>query len=327
MKKMSELFSIGALMLGGALTAVPALQARSCGGVGDVVGSFGWVAVRSVAFVPPGTTGTTTTTPVTTTTTTTPAGPITGSATPIGNLLAGALNPNPFATVGRLYLDGNGGLFTSSSPGVPVTQSGSYTVNADCTVGASLIDAFTPVSGGAVGLTAPAQPTATFEGVMVQDGDEIDLTETGSVTGTAITLRKTTQTCSTADIISAYGISAAGIVAGTSSTVVTNTGSNTTSTASAPFSIVGRTVADGNGNFYEDSIGLTSLLTKREITGTYTVNTDCTGAMTLITSDGTKRNANFVEVLVGPTLNNASLAIELAFTDPGVVGSGVAQQQ
>ncbi len=162
---------------------------------------------------------------------------------------------------------------------------------------------------------------------MVQDGDQIRLAETGSVTGTAITLTKTTQTCSITDIVSAYGISAAGVTAGTTTTTPTNTGSTTTSTPAAAFSIVGRTVADGNGNFYIDSIGLTSPLTKREITGTYTVNTDCTGVMTLITSDGTKRGANFVEVLVGPTLNTATLTLQLAFTDPGVSGFGTAQQQ
>ncbi len=118
MKRMSNLSLIGALVLGGALTAVPALQARSCGGVGDVVGSFGWAASRAVAFVPPGTTGATTTTTVTPPTTTIPTATVTGSSTGIGLLVAAAMNPSTFASVGRLYLDGNGGVFSSMVPGM-----------------------------------------------------------------------------------------------------------------------------------------------------------------------------------------------------------------
>jgi hypothetical protein len=320
MKRMSKLSSIGVLMLGGALTAVPALQARTCGGTGDVVGSFGWVAVRAVAFAPPGTTGVTITQPIATPT-------IIGSSTPIGELVADSLNTNRFASVGKVYLDGLGAVFTSSSPGMPLIQSGSYLVNTDCTISMTLTDAFSSTSGGALGLIPTTTPSATFEGVMVQAGNEIDLTQTGTVTGTTVTLRKTKQSCSVSDISSAFGISAAGYVSGTSSTLVTNAGSNTSSTPDEPFSILGRTVSDGNGNFYIDNIGASSPLTKRQITGTYTVNTDCTGGMTLITSDGTKRGANFVEVSVGPTINNAPTALQIAFTDPGVIGAGLAQQQ
>ena len=335
---MSKLNSLGVLMLGGALTVVPALQARTCGGNGDIIGSFGWSGVRALAFVPPGTTAATATTPVTTPTPTTHATtptattptattPVTGSATPVGVLVAGALNPGQFASVGRVFFDGSGGLFTSSAPGAAVLQSGSYTVNTDCTVSATFTDAFTSVSGGAVGLTPAAQPSATFEGVAVQAGNEIDLAQTGSVTGTTLTLRKTKQNCSSADVFSAFGILASGYVTGATTTTPTNSGSIVTTAPNVPFTIVGRFVSDGGGNLYEDNIGISSPLTKREITGTYTVNTDCTGSATLIGSDGVKRGVNFVEVAVGPTINNAPLALELAFTDAGVVGSGFAQQQ
>jgi hypothetical protein len=332
MKSMNSVRSIRVLLVTGALMIVPALQARTCGGTGDVIGSFGWVGMRSVAFVavpvtPPGTASTTTTTTTTTATTTSPSTPVVGSATAIGGLVAGSLNPAPFASVGRLYLDGNGGVFASAAPGGAVVQTGSYTVNTDCTIGATLTDAFAPTSGGAAGLTPLVQPSATFEGVMVQTGNEIDLTETGAVAGTTITLKKTKQNCSVADVFSAFGISASGVIAGTSSTTVTNAGSNNTSTPSTSFSILGRFVSDGNGNLYVDNIGATSPLTKRKISGTYNVNTDCTGTITLITSDGTKRGANFVEVTAGPNLSNAPPALELAFTDTGVVGSGFAQQQ
>jgi hypothetical protein len=90
---------------------------------------------------------------------------------------------------------------------------------------------------------------------------------------------------------------------------------------------VGRFVADGAGNLVTDGFGEASPLTAREITGTYTVNPDCTGTATLITSAGTKRNANFVIVTQGPTLSTGTQALEFAFSDTGVVGTGTAQQQ
>jgi hypothetical protein len=205
---------------------------------------------------------------------------------------------------------------------------GTYTVNADCTISMTLTDAFVPTSGGAVGVvTTSSQPSSTFEGVVVQTGNEVDLTQTGSVTGTSITLRKTKQFCSTADVASAYGVSSSGYVSGASTTTTTNAGTTTTTSPNVPISILGRMVADGNGTFYRDNIGLTSPLTNREITGTYSVNADCTGATTLTTADGTKHGANFVIVGIGPTLNTASQALQLAFTDTGAVGSGLAQQQ
>jgi hypothetical protein len=90
---------------------------------------------------------------------------------------------------------------------------------------------------------------------------------------------------------------------------------------------LGRFVADGAGNLVQDAIAVASPLSNRKITGTYTVNLDCTGTATLITADGKKRGANFVIVTGGSDLTNGPQAMELAFTDTGVVGSGVAQQQ
>jgi hypothetical protein len=95
----------------------------------------------------------------------------------------------------------------------------------------------------------------------------------------------------------------------------------------APFSILGRFVADGAGNLVEDAIAQASPLSNRKVTGTYTVNMDCTGTATLITADGKKRGANIVIVTQGSDLTNGPQALEFSFTDPGVVGSGVAQQQ
>ena len=70
-----------------------------------------------------------------------------------------------------------------------------------------------------------------------------------------------------------------------------------------------------------------SPLSNRQLTGTYTVNMDCTGTATLATADGKKRGANFVIVTQGSNLTNGAQTLEFAFTDAGVVGSGLAQQQ
>ena len=293
------------VLLGGALSVAPCLQARTCGGAGDVVGSYGWLGVRTAEFVPvavlaPGTN--------------------VGSSTALGSLIAGTSNAPAFASVGRLYFDGNGGVFATAMPGAIQMPSGTYGLNGDCTMSMTLTDAF--ATPAAAGLT-PTQGSATFEGIVVKGGNEIDLIQTGSSTGTTLTLRKARQSC-TIDILgSAFGIIATGVA-----TTPTVSATGTTSTpVSTPFSLTGRFVSDGAGNLVQDAVGLASPLTNREITGTYTVNGDCTGTATLTTADGKKRGANFVIVTEGPNFATAPLALQLAFSDSGVVGSGIAHQQ
>ena len=290
------------------LALAPALQARTCSGNGDVIGSFGWLGSRSAEFVPD---------PIVT-----PAAPIAGSATLIGGLAAGAANIFAFASVGRLFLDGNGGLFAASTPGGPVVSAGSYNVNSDCTISATITDAF--AIPGVPG-TIPVAARVTFEGVVVGGGNEVDLTQTGTVSGTILTLKKTQQSCTINGLFSAFGITATG-VAPTPTTTTTPPGLTTPSDL-APFTILGRFVADGAGNLVEDATALQSPLVNREVTGTYNVNSDCTGTALLVTADGQKRNANLVIVNVGSDLSNGPQALEFAFSDPGVVGSGSAQQQ
>jgi hypothetical protein len=199
---------------------------------------------------------------------------------------------------------------------------GTYTVNGDCTVSATLTDAF--LTAPSTGL-APTQASATFEGVVVEIGNEIDLLQTGTTTGTALTLRKTKQSCTTDGLFDAFGLSATGVT----TTIIAPVagGPSSSSPTSAPFSIVGRFVADGAGNLVQDVIAQASPLNDRKVTGTYNVNMDCTGTATLITADGKKRGANFVIVTLGADLSDGLQALELAFTDAGVVGSGLAQQQ
>src|SRR5689334_16947899 len=102
---------LSTLILGGALALAPSLQARSCSGNGDVIGSYGWAGARSSDFVPQVTTA---------------VAPIAGSTTQLGALAAGTINKSAFASVGRLFLDGNGFLFASSTAGGVLTQVGTY---------------------------------------------------------------------------------------------------------------------------------------------------------------------------------------------------------
>jgi hypothetical protein len=312
LKQMSKLSRFSTLVLGGVLALAPALQARTCGGNGDVVGSYGWTATRFAELVVvPVTPPATTTTVIVTT-------PIVGSSTAIGALAAGAANTAAFASVGRLFLDGNGGVFATSAAGAPFASVGTYNVNTDCTVSVAISDTF--ATPGGAGLT-PVQASATFEGVSVQNGNEIDLVQTGTSGGTLITLKKTRQFngCSNDGLAGNFGLSAFGV-----STPIVLAGATPVSTG---FTLVGRFFADGQGNLLVDNVGLASPLTQRQITGTYTVNADCTGTATLVTADGKSRKVGFV--VLSPTSASAggSQSLAIAFTDAGVVGSGSAQQQ
>jgi hypothetical protein len=307
--EMHKLNCLSALIVSGVLTIAPALQARTCSGNGDLIGGFGWIGARTVAFVTPAA-ATSTTTPATTT----PALAIGGSTTQIGALTAGAANAAAFASVGRLFLDGNGGMFSSSTPLTPVLQVGTYTVNSDCTVAATFTDTF--ATPGGAGLT-PVQASATFEGVVVQNGNEVDLVQTGSgSTGAIVTLRKTKQfnACGINSLSGTFGLTASG--------VATSAPTPGATPVATPFTLSGRLDADGLGSLVQDSVGLASPLTQRQFTGTYAVNQDCTGSATLVGADAKSRKIDFVIVSAG-----GAQSLAFAFTDSGVVGSGLAQQQ
>ena len=300
---MSHPHRLSATILAGALALAPALYARTCTGNADVIGGYGYTASRAAEFVPAPTAP--------------PVTPIAGSVTAIGGFVSGAANSIAFASVGRLFLDGNGGIFSSATPGATLTQVGTYTVNGDCTASATFIDAF--ATPGGAGLT-PIQATVTFEGVVVQNTNEIDLVQTGAAAGTQVTLKKARQFlgCSNDGLTGTFGLAAAGVATVPSATA----GGTPTSTA---FSLYGRMNLDGQGNLVSDSVSASSPLSKRQITGTYLVNPDCTGAATLTSADGKSRKVNFV--IVSPTGAGQSQALLMSFGDSGVVGSGFALQQ
>jgi len=111
--------------------------------------------------------------------------PIGGSTTRLGALAAGAANTAAFSSVGRLFLDGNGFMFASGTAGGALAHVGTYLVNPDCTISATITDTF--AQPGAAGLT-PVQVSVTFEGVVGQSAKTSTTARTPS-TGSPSTRR------------------------------------------------------------------------------------------------------------------------------------------
>jgi len=304
---MSKVSRWSMLVLGGALALAPVLEARTCAGNSDVIGAYGWYGTRAPQFVPAPADP--------------PVTPINGSATPIGAFAAAAQNSAAFSLIGRIYTDGNGGIFASASATAPVLQVGTYVANSDCTISATITDTFaTPAEA----FLTPIQASAKFEGVIVQGGNEVDLVQSTGVRGTTLIWRKTRQYngCSTEGFTGTFGFTASGQI---TSSVATD-GSDTPTVTVAPFSVSGRFVPDGTGKFVQDSLALTSPLTTRQFTGTYAVNADCTGTGTLVDSTGKSRKITFVIISNGTGANPQS-GVFFSFTDATVSGAGLAQQQ
>jgi len=257
-----------------------------------------------------------------------------------------------------------GSLYTSSTSGSQTTNTkfGTYLVSPDCSITMTIGDPFRS-SGSQTGSAVGADPIS-LEGLIATSGasDEIDLVPTGSNNlGATLTLIKTSQSnaCSNASLNGPYSVLGQGLLSPGTSTTTTGgttggiggttgglgggTGGTTTSATGTgaflsgvtgslgtPFSVLGRTVADGTGNLVMDIPSTTSPV-KRAITGAYTVNADCTGTARLQDLPaGVVRNVGFMIVNEGPANLLQTIArqrLEFAFTDPGVLGSGEAKQQ
>ena len=298
---MSKLSHLSILALGGALTLAPVLHARPCSGNGDLMGAYGWTASRTAVFAP--------------ITVDPPSTTIVRSITPIGVLAGGAAKGLAFAGVGRVFLDGNGGIFASSSATTPVIQVGTYSVNLDCTISANIVDAFTPPQEF---YSAPVQASAIFQGVVVQSGTEISLTQTSGLGGTTLEFKKMKQYggCAEDALTGSFGFLATGISYSLDA-------DNTLTTV--PFALAGRVVGDGAGKFVTDALADQSPSKAGQFTGVYSVSGDCTGAGTLIDSNGKSRKISLV--VVNPAAGTSgAFGVLFAFTD-STIGSGVAVQQ
>ena len=108
--------------------------------------------------------------------------------------------------------------------------------------------------------------------------------------------------------------------------------SGVTGAFGTPFSVMARSVANGAGLLTTDFSGQQS--PGQNVTGTYSISSDCTGTARLVDAAGIARNISFVLVnqaaqcsIGAGSQSNARQAIEFVFSDPGVVGSGLAQLQ
>jgi hypothetical protein len=313
-----------------------------------------------------GGTGVTTGTGGTGSTTGTGTGSTTGTTPPftsteVGQLLSGVSNTGPFASSGLLYLDASGNILAG-----PTTQTGlttlvgTYKLNSsNCTITVTLKDAF----------GNNTTPT-TLQGVVLRDGSEIDLgvlqnfttgaictvpstgpcngtgtgTGTGTSTATAVPtlygsnifvrlIRQQSPSCSVNDLAGSYALF------GDGDRVATTVGGSTFSSTQAPFFTFGLVQFDGNGHIISQPA--TSSLSYLQFAGTYTVNSDCTGTMTLNnatntpasgSNGGTTTSTNGTPVnfiLIQPSASSGSTSPEISFSQFGngqtMFGTGIAQ--
>jgi hypothetical protein len=84
---------------------------------------------------------------------------------------------------------------------------------------------------------------------------------------------------------------------------------------------IGRLEADGNGALNgTDTFSFDGTIVKRKMTGTYTINSDCTGSASLQNSDNSTAHLDLVVVNNGKEIN-------VIQTDPGFIFSGVLKRQ
>ncbi len=249
----------------------------------SVIGSYTYVATEvplsGVAVTPPGTT----------------TNQQAYSSTPIGQLVGGINGGGAFSFSGVLYFDGAGNILVSTA-GAPLSAStsvGTYTVNSDCTINVTITDVFNTTTSGP-GVTNPTLGSTKLIGLVLGGGTELDLSVAQSSTSTngnmplsagqfasrllVQLVRSFPYGCSTASLTGSYGLVGTGFL-------LTNTTVNGTSTTGTVQSVtvLGDVSFDGNGNIVPQTVTSPSPLGSFQYAGTYTVNLNCTGTLTLTT--------------------------------------------
>jgi hypothetical protein len=222
--------------------------------------------------------------------------------------LGGGTNTNgvPTATLGQLTFDSSTGKFTGtltvSTDGVIETGSvsGTYAVASNCTVtGTSTVE-----GGKAHPFSAVVTSTG---GVKEVDG------HTGATTGGSV-LAQGSPTCTNAGVKGSFGLEATGVFV---------TGAPFT----GPLALIGELVLSVNasgdgeisGHVAGSENGTILTFTKEPVTGSYSVNKDCTGTFSITPEGKSALNFSFVIVNGGKEM----LAI---FTDADTVVSGTLQR-
>jgi hypothetical protein len=242
------------------------------------------------------------------------------STTAVGSLLA-ALSPSgsPSAS-GEVYLDGSGSVFASATIGGSFnTFVGTYAISPDCTIAVSLTDVFSTA--------APRPKAVAFTGLIANSGAEIDLAlgselSTISTQGPERTLLRLLRVpnapvCSVSTLSGPYALVATGFQ---SSSAQANP-----SGAARSFVFLARVLLDGTGKVIVDPAA-TAALAQFQYTGTYTVNSDCTGSLKISQSKtGPTYTASIL--IVNPIVQvnpNGSVAFQNAYQlRPGFVFSFV----
>ena len=265
-------FSLATTLCG---TFAAAQQMGCLATTGSVIGSYTYVATElpfnGVGFIPPGT------------------NQQVYSSTTIGKLLGNVATGTTFSSGGVLYFDGAGhiSVSTAASPLAASTAVGTYTVNSDCTINVTLTDVFNTTTASTGVLT---MGSTSLIGLILGGGTEIDLSAAQSTTSTngntplvpgefvsrlSIQLiRSFTSGCSVSSLTGAYGLIGDGFALVNATTTSTGT--------TQPVTFVARLTFDGNGNVIAQPVVSPSPLASFQYTGTYTVNLDCSGTISLI---------------------------------------------
>jgi len=301
-----------------ALISPSAARAQTCSGTQDFAGAFAFIATRllwePVSATSPGTTGA----PFTPVAVTPPGTTDQFSLSAVAQLAKAAAGSSPFSVVGRVLADGGGNLFLL--PGF--LKVGSYTVNSDCTVALTIRDFSLDAAPGTPGTQASPPLRADFEGVLQERGEAVRFVQVNQGVGAHLEMMRPFMNsgCSNATISGAYGLGAFGVQ-------FTGSASAGSDRAVMPFSLVGRVVADGAGNFVLDSGASNSPLTSRQFTGKYSVKDDCTGTASVVSSDGkTTRLLSIALVTPAdpsrPGVSVVRPVIGFIFEDDNLAGAG-----
>jgi len=200
------------------------------------------------------------------------------------------------ATVGQLTADGKGKITGSEtvseagviSPNVPLT--GTYSVKATCLATAAI------TSGGG--------PAANFSLVVVSNGAQLELTETDS--GTAqygYALAQGKATCTMAALKNTFGFRGGGYTA-----------------SLAPYAYSGQVKLNGVGGITgSETASFGRTIQSFPLTGSYTVNANCTGTATFNGGTGNVSHTNFVIV-------NGGLAAMQIQTDANFITTNFVQK-
>ena len=254
------------------------------------------------------------------------------SDTPLGQLLTGVASNGPFASSGTLYLDGSGTIHANSASqgGTTMSVVGTYALNAYCTITFTLADAF-----------GTDQTPITLQGIILSNGAEIDLGVVQDVSagiGTAPgkyqsnllikLVRPLTTYCTIGNLNGSYALMASGTRIATR---VTGPGTvDLPALTETPYFLFGRVLFDGNGRIPVPSTTPSSL-GFLQFSGSYTVNTDCTGTMTInsVGSAAWDPLLFLTFVLTQPRISDASMRPEIQFSQSSGVqtlsGYGLAQ--